>query len=270
VLSKVFVFEQDHSKSSESFKKIHASVLRSEGDLEKLLSSPGAGSTLITPLFEEAGRSLVHVCLTLSPGTGKSMTGLALLALGFPSHPPLTLLKRVFSRVAFPKAVLRNDELLEALAAPNRDELIVGGTIQPDLGVMQLYRGDLEEIDVPLEWFSPSADGVTPDFQQFSIADYGHGVRLGEYEASTDAILYEFDPQYRKRIKERRRQEDKSFGACLRRLRIQRGLKQSDFSEVSAKEIGRIERGEVERVHVETVRALAKQLRVKPDEIEDY
>ena len=43
-----------------------------------------------------------------------------------------------------------------------------------------------------------------------------------------------------RRLLAKRRADDKTFGACLRRLRLQRGLRQSDFGGVSAKTIARI------------------------------
>ena len=66
-------------------------------------------------------------------------------------------------------------------------------------------------------------------------------MKLGNYEAAADAILYETDPEYRSRLSAKRRAEDKTFGACLRRLRLQRCLRQSDFGGVTAKTITRIE-----------------------------
>jgi transcriptional regulator with XRE-family HTH domain len=64
--------------------------------------------------------------------------------------------------------------------------------------------------------------------------------------------------------------EEKTFGASLRRLRLQRGLKQSDFNEVSAKTIRRIERGETDAPHGKTLAAIAARLQVEPNEIASY
>lgn len=102
------------------------------------------------------------------------------------------------------------------------------------------------------------------------VRDGGQTIRLGEYEAAVDALLYEVDPGYRKRAKRRELELDDSFGGALRRLRLQRGLKRADFPEVSAKEIARIERGEVEKPHDRTLRSLAARLGVSPEEIRTY
>jgi transcriptional regulator with XRE-family HTH domain len=68
----------------------------------------------------------------------------------------------------------------------------------------------------------------------------------------------------------KRRAEDKTFGACLRRLRLLRGLRQADFGDVAAKTIARIERGETEAPHGQTLKVIAARLGVEPDEITDY
>jgi hypothetical protein len=69
-----------------------------------------------------------------------------------------------------------------------------------------------------------------PDFGALSFADYGLTVTLGAYEASSDGILYEFDAAYRQKLNKERRQNERTFGAALRRLRLQGGLKQGDFA----------------------------------------
>lgn len=118
--------------------------------------------------------------------------------------------------------------------------------------------------------FEPSGDGVTPDFGALSFTDCGHTVAMGDYEASADAILYETDEDYRRKLNKERRRSERSFGASLRRLRLQRRLKRSDFPDVSSKTIARIERGDVERPRGKTLDAIAKRLRVAPDQIETY
>ena len=113
---------------------------------------------------------------------------------------------------------------------------------------------------------------MMPDFSVFTVTDYGHSVRLGAYEAASDAILYEFDSDYRRRLGRQRHQEERSFGASLRRLRKQRGLRRNDFSPLSPKTIARIEQGEVDpsRIHPRTLSLIATRLAVAPYDIETY
>lgn len=166
---------------------------------------------------------------------------------------------------------LRSDELVEALAADNRKDLFIGGSVDPSSQTVTLWRGSLVPLTVPFRAFEPSGDGTTPDFSRFAIADCGQTVQLGDYEAATDALLYEFDPVYRRRVNRERLETEQSFGAALRRLRKQRGLTREDFApEVAAKTIARIERGEVQRIQKRTLEALARRLQVRPEEIASF
>jgi transcriptional regulator with XRE-family HTH domain len=64
--------------------------------------------------------------------------------------------------------------------------------------------------------------------------------------------------------------KEQSFGASLRRLRIQRGLKREDFSPLTAKTLARIERGEVQKPRGKWLLVIAEKLQVDPDQIENY
>jgi hypothetical protein len=167
--------------------------------------------------------------------------------------------------------VLPPDELVEVLSGPREEarDLFIGGSVDPVSETLTLTRGNLDTVVVPMSKFRPSGK-ATPDPSDFAVEDYGHTVRLGEYEAAADAILYEVDPDFRKRLNARRRQEDRGFGASLRRLRLQRHLGRSDFPGLSAKTLARIERGETGKPHGKTLTVLAKALGVKPAEIETY
>jgi hypothetical protein len=133
-----------------------------------------------------------------------------------------------------------------------------------------LLRGDIEALVAPLSVFRTSGDGTAPDFDRFRLADYGRTIAFGDYEASVDAILYELDPAYRRRLKKQSRQRERSFGASLMRLRTQRRLRRSDFAPVSSKEIARLERNEVEKPHARTLETIAGRLGVPPGEIKSY
>lgn len=166
--------------------------------------------------------------------------------------------------------VLPLEELAEVFVAPNRDELFIGGIVDRQDRVVVLYRGDMEPLLVPTTWFEPSGNGVEPDFASFEVTDFGQTIRLGRYEAAGDAILYEFDPEYRRRARKRLRATDNSFGACLRRLRLQKGVRRDEFPGVSEKQIARIERGETGRPRAATLARIAERLGVRAEEIEEY
>jgi len=131
-------------------------------------------------------------------------------------------------------------------------------------------RGDRQTVVVPFSLFEETANGVRPDFDALSFTDYGHTVKLGEYEASTDAILYEIDADYRRMLNKARQKSERSFGASLRRLRLQKRLKRSDFAPLAAKTIARIERSEIAKPRGKSLEIIAQRLGVAVDEIETY
>lgn len=163
------------------------------------------------------------------------------------------------------------DELAVVLRADTneRRDIFIGGVMNVDLGTLVLFRGDLGRLVVPLSMFRPSGR-ATPDFKKFVICDYGHTLKFGRYEATSDVVLWEVDPDYRKRAKARERAHAEGFGPSLRRLRKQRGLSQSDFHNVARKTIARIESGQVERPHGVTLDRIAKTLGVSTEDIESY
>jgi hypothetical protein len=187
--------------------------------------------------------------------------------------PPDTLavLDAVFARVVGPSAILLPlAELSEVLAAPDRSDRCIGGVIQPWARVGVLYRGDLSTLVVPLSVFEPSGTGLAPDFSRFSVRDFGATLGFGDYEAAFDAVLYERDPEFRRRLKAQRLAEEQTFGASLRRLRKQRQLARTDFPGVDPRTIARIETGEVGRPHGRTLAAIARVLQVQPADIEQF
>jgi DNA-binding XRE family transcriptional regulator len=163
------------------------------------------------------------------------------------------------------------DELLEVLGTRplERRDLLIGGVLNAELGTLVLVRGNLERVMVPLSLFRPSGT-ATPDFGKFELGDFGHTLRFGMYEATADSVLWEVDPDFRKRAKAKEHLHATGFGSSLRRLRKQRGLSQSDFPKVARKTISRIENGEVDRPHGVTLNRIAKALGVAADEIESY
>ncbi len=188
------------------------------------------------------------------------------------SVPGLTSCFRRLVGTAPDSRFLSLEELLDVLAAPPEEaaDLFIAGVADMESETIALTRGNLKTVVVPYTMFRSSEAGVQPSFDQLEITDYGHTIRLGEYEASADAILYEIDPEYRRRTRKQQIAEEKTFGASLRRLRIQRQLARYEFSPLSQKTIARIERNEVEKPHGETLRIIAERLGVEPEEIESY
>lgn len=196
-----------------------------------------------------------------------------LLLIGSPKAPERAFLRAVFESVVAPDdeiQLLQRDDLFEVLSSAHRANLFIGGAVAPAARSVVLIRGDLTSLVVPFSWFVARPHGPKPDFSAFDIIDSGQTIQLGDYEAAADAVLYEFDAEFRKQERKRRVSSDKSFGGALRRLRLQRGLGRDDFPGLSAKTIARIERGDVKEPNGETLTAIAERLGVKPEEIATY
>ena len=197
---------------------------------------------------------------------------IALHPIGQESWPTLEAVFRHIAPLTSASNRLPREELFEVLIADNRDDLFIGGNVDHATKIITLWRGNLKPLNVPFSSFKRSGNGIRPDYNDFGIKDYGQTIRLGKYEAAADALLYEFDPEYRRRAKKNRIASEKSFGAALRRLRILRGFKRDDFSQLSPKTIARIERGETKKdsINPRTLKAIAHRLSVAPEKIEDY
>lgn len=170
--------------------------------------------------------------------------------------------------------LLPKQELEEVLRSGERDELAIGVTVDTATDAVVVYRGSLDRLVVPSEWFRSRARGREDVAGRFDLeaarpTDYGQTLQFGAFEVSVGALLYEFDADVRRRQRERARDES-SFGASVRRLRLQRGLRQEDVPGLSRREVGRIERGEVGSPRAETLERLAAAYGVSVDALGSY
>jgi hypothetical protein len=246
------------------FVHLAATRLQSESEIRGALELHPRRALWITP-DARAVRLLVG---TLA---GRVAGDQRLLSLGPANGARCGLLHAVFRFVVSAGEGVRllpDGEIADVLDSPNREDLFVGATAD-DTAVV-LYRGNLEPLVVPFAWFRARPGGPKPDARRLQIADSGQTVRLGDYEAATDAILYERDAAYRRRAKKRSIDQDRSFGGAFRRLRLQKGLGRDEFPGITAKEIARIERGEVKRPHARTLEAVAKRMGVPASRIGSY
>ncbi len=231
-------------------------------------ASPSALWMAVKP---DATEELLHEALRL-PSRRRSRLG-GLLTLHQPRTQSIQPLEDLFEPFVWSPGDFRTlpiDELAEVLADEGRGDLFIGGYADTENQTLTLVRGDLRRLSVPSAMFPPSGAGETPDPSRLAFTDCGNTVRLGDYEAAADAILYEADPRFRSQLLAKKRAEDKTFGACLRRLRLLRGLRQGDFGDVTAKTIARIERGETDAPHGHTLKVIAARLGVEPNEITTY
>jgi hypothetical protein len=220
-------------------------------------------------------REAFHPCFLRVPHHGRRSRGQLgrLLILHTPRPESIPILEELFTPVAWGASFFKTlppRELAEVLVSDNRHNLVIAGFVDPQTETLTLFRGDFEKFSVPLSLFKPSGTGIVPDAAALEVTDYGQTIRLGNYEAATDAVLYEVDSDFRRAIHAKRREEEKTFGASLRRLRKSKGLRQGDFGPIPAKTIARIERGETQEPHGKTLQLIAERLEVDADEIKTY
>jgi hypothetical protein len=248
------------------FTRLGADRLRSESEIRTALSKHGVRALWIAP-------SSAAIHLLLGTLQRRPMGDLRLLSLERADDDRRGLMHALFRYVVSVDdgvRMLPTNELAEVLSSANRANLFIGAAVAHADAAVILYRGNLEPLVIPFLWFRERPDGPRLDVSDVKISDYGQSVCLGDYEAGADAILYEFDDGYRRQAKKRQLETDRSLGGALRRLRLQKGIRQSDFPGVTAKEIARIERGEVKRPDQHTLALIAKRLGVAPDNISTY
>jgi hypothetical protein len=265
-MSDLLLLVEPRGHATRALGHLAAARLRSESEIRGALDHHRRRALWITP-------NVGAVRLLVAALAGRTNGDQRLLSLGRTTNARCGLLHAIFRFVVAAGEGVRllpTDELADILGSPNREDLFIGATAAPNDAAVVLYRGNLEPLVVPLGWFRGRPGGPKPDPRRLAITDAGQTVRLGDYEAAADALLYEFDGAYRRRAKKRAIDQDRSFGGALRRLRLQKGLGRGDFPGVTAKEIARIERGEVKKPHPLTLEILAKRIGVPADQIGSY
>ncbi|MEM7180477.1 MAG: helix-turn-helix transcriptional regulator [Spirochaetota bacterium] len=164
--------------------------------------------------------------------------------------------------------LLPEEELLEALNAENKYELAIGAKMDEARKYVIITKGDLSTMLIPFKYIKNTSKKIA--IGKLKLIDCGQTLDFDGYEVAFDAILYDLDQEYRKRLLKKRKAEDRSFGACLKRLRVAQRLKQSNFQEITEKEIGRIERGEVKKPHQKTIQKILNVLGVDEETLLTY
>jgi hypothetical protein len=179
-------------------------------------------------------------------------------------------LEKRFAAVAFTPSVLSKEEFAEVWSLPDRKDRFIGGIADSGSKTVTLWRGNLESITVPFDAFPATADGVRPDFRKFSVIEYGQTLKFGEYESDSEPILFEFAPDFRRRLKQTRFAQEQTLGASIRRLRRQKRKTRLDFVNIDPRTIARIEEGKIKHPRASTLEVIAKTPGVMQTELGDY
>ncbi len=261
--------------------------LSDEKDIGQAISSAGRNASWVVCQPEFAEKLAREICSSVSVPliTGTRATGAAsrrrrprelgrLLLLTAPRPETLPMLKGRFARVVGEVSNYRFldvPDLAEIFSASTPRDFFIGSAVDTNARGITLVRGDFSQTTLPFDFFTNFPSVERPTFDDVEVIDCGQTLRLGRHEASTESILYEIDPDFRHRSNASRRDNNSSFGACLRRLRKQRGLRQSDFEpEISARTISRIEQGLDHAPRDKSLRLIEKKLGVPPESIPTF
>ena len=260
-----YVIETGRKHLCRDFRQLHPECLESKDELCKALATHSKRADLWIAPSPQAVFWLAEAVLN----TGAPPRGL-LLVLSVVPASLASLFSHAFDRfVQAPSKMLSVGEVATVLSREDRAEFCLGGTIEPKANMASFICGDLSTLNVPLSTFVQRGDGPVPELEQFGVIDHGRTLRFGKYEAAFDAVLYEWNPEYRRRIKKLRFERDSTLGGSLRRLRKQRGLRLSDMGRLE-KTVARIERGEVSRPRKASLAAIAQMLDVAVEQIADF
>jgi hypothetical protein len=241
---------------------------RDRSEVEAAMSNPTKKATWIS-----FTRDFTDILLKEAVDTRADLRGSHLITLTPPRAESIPALLALFHPVFGLVEGFRwlsKDEFVETIVMADAADRFIGGNVDLKAKALTLLRGDITVVVAPFSIFPPSGEGTAPDFTRLKLIDFGRTIALGDYEAAADAILYELDPDYRRKLRKQRQQSERTFGASLMRLRKQRRLKRSEFAPISLKEIARLERNEVGKPHAKTLGVLAARLNVRPEEIESF
>jgi hypothetical protein len=196
--------------------------------------------------------------------------GARLISYARPQPVAARVIESAFVRVLLgARAMVDLRDLTGILRSGHPEDYCVGAEWDEGTSTLALWRGDLSVLVVSRSAF-PARGGVAADPSKLSIEDGGQTIRMGEYEASVDAILMERDPVHRRRARKRMIREERTLGGSLRRLRLSRGVGRADFPGLDEKTVARIERGEVARPQRRTLKIIARRLGVAVEEIGEF
>lgn len=87
--------------------------------------------------------------------------------------------------------VLPDEHIVEILKDEicNKKEMFVAGYVDLIENNLYLWNANIEFGQVSLDIFTQSGSGSIPNFKEFHIVDYGHGIAFGKgYEAASDWV----------------------------------------------------------------------------------
>lgn len=147
--------------------------------------------------------------------------------------------------------------VLQAWQMGAQDQLIADATIQENM--LFVRTCSLETVEIPLEALKALKNAGREAVLDFEISTEGAYIYWPRLDAhiNIETIQVARDPALREEYKRGRLDDDRRTGLAIKELRKKAGLRQSDISGVSARQVRRIEGGEA-RARTETLQHFAR------------
>lgn len=85
------------------------------------------------------------------------------------------------------------EELMDVLSDVNRSKFAIYASSDLLSQVLTIWRGDATILSIPFSDFQSIPENSHPNFNKVSIIDHGQTIKLGDYEASMEAIIREYN-----------------------------------------------------------------------------
>jgi len=87
------------------------------------------------------------------------------------------------------RAKLDPNNITKVLKKDNPEKHVISGFIDVNTEEVVLCMGNSSLLEVPFSYFKESVEGISPNFGQFSINDYGTCIIFGDYHVLVETLL---------------------------------------------------------------------------------
>lgn len=146
--------------------------------------------------------------------------------------------------------------LIHARRIDATDKLIASASIED--GSLIVWSCEPKRYELPLSEIPPLSALDTKQLAKVEVSDSGSRLHWedGDIDINLDTIRAVADPQIRHAHEAEARKEAAEYGAAIRQLRVEKGLKQSEIEGLTARQVRRLETGNIVP-QIATLRKLA-------------
>ncbi|HEX4121153.1 MAG TPA: DUF2442 domain-containing protein [Verrucomicrobiae bacterium] len=165
--------------------------------------------------------------------------------------------------VAFVQSLLKR--LTSAFEADDRKERILDAKIED--GILHVVSLDFDRLDVPIADIPNLGNAVSSKIQEFKIDDDGSFIYWPALDLHLGWVQLQqlINPAAALKAFQRSEEFNKRYGKAVQKVREMAGLRPSDISGISEKQLRRIENGEC-RLTTNAIEALSQAHKLGPNE----